>query len=476
MLRAARVRLVLTDSRTRRVLGRTIESAAPALGCVPLTELPGAPAARRALDPDALGFIQFSSGTTQAPKPVALTHRKILANVDAIGGVILGAYPESERFRHVAVSWLPLYHDMGLVGGVFTSLFHSRDLVLIPPEIFLARPAQWLRAISRHRATISPAPNFAYALCTERIRDEEIASVDLSSWRVAMNGAEPVTPAVLTRFVERFGALGLREEALTPVYGLAEATLAVTFSELRKRFRVNRFDARSLAEEERAISAETGTAIVSLGPPLPGFDVRIADDAGRPLPAGSLGRVCVRGPSLMSGYDGMPAETAAVLADGWLDSGDVGFLFDGELHLYGRAKDLIIVNGRNHAPQDVEHAIDDVPGVRAGCSAAVGALAHDGSGEALWILVERTRSAAQSDEQIADAVRRRALERSGLRAARVIVLEPGTLPRTSSGKIRRQEALRLVQRGALTPPERISLPRLGLEMWRSLRAFARARR
>lgn len=475
MLAAARVRLVLTDSRTRRVLGRTIERARPELGCALLSEISGAPATPSSRDPDALGFIQFSSGTTQAPKAVALTHRQILANVDAIGAAILGAYPESDSFRHVAASWLPLYHDMGLVGGVFTSLFHGRDLVLIPPEHFIARPALWLRAISRHRATISPAPNFAYALCAERIRDDEIAGIDLSAWRVAMNGAEPVTPRALERFVERFGSVGLREEALTPVYGLAEATLAVTFSTLRERFRVLRFDAEALAGKRRAILSPSGVPLVSLGPPLAGFGLQIADDSGAPQAEDVLGRVRVRGPSVMSGYDGLPEESARVLSGGWLDSGDLGFLHRGELFLYGRAKDLVIVRGKNYAPQDFERALDDLAGVRPGCSAAVGVLAHDGSGEELWLFVERTHDAGASDEELGTAIRVRTLERSGLRPGRVIVLAPGTLPRTSSGKIRRAETLRLERAGELTAPARVSLPRLALEMLRSLRAFARAR-
>jgi acyl-CoA synthetase (AMP-forming)/AMP-acid ligase II len=476
MLRAARVRLVLADSRTRRMLGRTLEAARPVLGCEPLSQLPVLPRALPQPDPDALGLIQFSSGTTQAPKPVALSHRQILANVRAIGDAILGAYPERDGVRHVAASWLPLYHDMGLVGGVFTSLFHGRDLVLIPPEHFIARPALWLRAISRHRATISPAPNFAYALCLERVRDEELAGVDLSSWLVAMNGAEPVTPRVLARFVERFAAHGLREQALTPVYGLAEATLAVTFSPLRERFAVDRFDERALLEGGRAIPTQAGTPIVSLGPPLPGFAVEIHGEDGARLAEGALGNVWVRGPSLMTGYDGMPDETARVLRGGWLDTGDIGFLWRGGLHLYGRAKDLIVVRGRNHAPQDIEHALDGLPGVRAGCSAAVGALAEDGAGEALWVFVERAHGAAESDAAIADRVRRATLERSGLHASRVVVLAPGTLPRTSSGKIRRSEALRRYRTGTLEPPAPVSLARLALELARSLRGFARARR
>jgi len=476
MLRAARVRLVLADKRTRRVLGRTIERARPELGCEPLDEIQAAPGEPHVHDPDAIAFIQFSSGTTQAPKPVALTHRQVLANVDAIAGEILAAYPESERFRHSAVSWLPLYHDMGLVGGVFTSLFSARNLCLVPPELFIARPALWLRALSRQRATISPAPNFAYALCAERIRDDELSGVDLGAWLVAMNGAEPVTPSVLARFVERFSRYGLREEALTPVYGLAEATLAVTFSPLRQRFAVRRFDARALLEEGRAESAgPEGIASVSLGPPLPGFAIEIWDDAGNALPEGRLGRVLVRGPSIMRGYDGQPEETArALLRDGWLDTGDIGFLRGAELHLHGRAKDLIIVRGRNHAPQDIEHALGDVAGVRVGCCAAVGALAENDAGEALWLFVERARGARESDGAIAEAVRRQVLERCGLHAERVVVLAAGTLPRTSSGKIRRSETLRLYRAGALTPPAPVSLPRLALELVRSARAHLRA--
>ncbi len=475
MLRGARARIVLADSRTRRVLGRSIDLARPELGCVALEEIQGAPLALRELDPDAISLIQFSSGTTQAPKPVALTHRQILANTDAIATAIRAAYPEVDGFLHVAASWLPLYHDMGLVGGVFTSLFHGRDLVLIPPELFVVRPALWLRAIARHRATISPAPNFAYALCTERVRDEELTGVDLSSWRVALNGAEPVTPLALERFVERFAHWGLRPEALTPVYGLAEATLAVTFSALERRFSARQFDTRALMEEGHAVPDALGQPIVSLGPPLPGFDLAIVDDDGRELGNGSVGRVRARGPSIMSGYDGMPAATREALVDGWLDTGDIGFLFDGELHLVGRAKDLIIVRGRNHSPQDVEHAIDDLPGVRTGCSAAVGALDADGGGEALWLFVERARNASAADAAIVQQVRARVLERVGLTAARIVVLAAGTLPRTSSGKIRRSETLRLYQTGRLDAPQRVNLPRLAFEMLRSKRAFRRAR-
>jgi acyl-CoA synthetase (AMP-forming)/AMP-acid ligase II len=473
-LNAARVRVVLADARARRILGRSIELARTPLGCVPLAELAGEPLGPRDADPDALALVQFSSGTTHAPKPVALSHRQLLANIRAIGDRILDAYPETGGFRHRAVSWLPLYHDMGLVGGAFTSLFHGRDLVLIPPELFIARPALWLRAISRHRASISSAPNFAYALCADRIRDEELEGVDLASWKVAMNGAEPVTPAALESFVARFARIGLAPEALTPVYGLAEAALAVSFSSLRERFAVRHFDPRALAERRLAIQVASGQPIVSLGRPLAGFAIEIVGGAAAPLAEGALGRVRVRGPSLMQGYDGMPEETARVLADGWLDTGDIGFFCEGELHLYGRAKDLVILRGCNFAPQDFEYAIDDLPAVRTGCSAAVSALAGNGSGEELWLFVERARAVSGEDGAFVEAVRRRVLERTGIRAARVIPLAPGTLPRTSSGKIRRAETLHAFRSGTLARPAPVSRSRLALELLRSQWAFHRA--
>jgi fatty-acyl-CoA synthase len=476
MLRAAGARLVLSDRRIRRLLGRSVESAAPPLGCEAVDALePGEPECPP-VAPDATAFVQFSSGTTVAPKPVQLTHRQVLANVAVIRDEILSAWPEGPELTHVGVSWLPLYHDMGLVGAVLVALSRPGDLVLIPPELFVARPAVWLRSLSRYRGTTSPAPNFAYALCADRIRDDELRGVDLSSWRIALNGAEPVTPGVLERFVERFAPYGLRPEALTPVYGLAEASLAVTFSELRAPFRHRVFDRSALVREAVARIAPEGQPLVSLGRPLPGFGIRIADAKGADLAPGSLGRVLVRGPSVMQGYLGMPEATAAALRDGWLDTGDTGFVHGGELYLFGRAKDLLVLRGRNHAPQDVEHAVDGVPGVRTGCSAAVGLLAESGEGEELVLFVERARRWRGRSDELAESVRRRVLERTGLAPARVHVLAAGTLPRTSSGKIRRAETRRAFLAGELAPPERVTVLRLAREMLRSRLAFARSLR
>ncbi|MGH0032464.1 MAG: fatty acyl-AMP ligase [Myxococcota bacterium] len=474
MLRASRARRVLTDARTRRVLGPSVERAAPELGCRATARIPGAEPAPVEVAADDAAFIQFSSGTTAAPKPVLLSHRGVRANVAAILQRIRESCPEEPQRPHVCVSWLPLYHDMGLVGAVLAAMGHPGDLVLIPPELFVARPAVWLRAISRHRGTISPAPNFAYALCADRVGDDEIAALDLSSWRVAMNGAEPVTPAVLERFLSRFAACGLRPEALTPVYGLAEATLAVTFSDLSKPFRHTVFDRDALLDEGRARVAAHGSDLVSLGPPLPGFEVRIASDAGDVLAAGRVGHVQVRGPSLMQGYDGLPEPTRRALRDGWLATGDVGFLHEGELYLCSRAKDVIVLRGRNHAPQDVEQAVSEVAGTRTGCVAAVGMLAPRGDGEELAVFAERTRGSRAAD--LIPRIERQVLRRTGIAPGLVRVLEPGTLPRTSSGKIRRAETLRLHELGALRPPANVSALSLTRAMVRSTLAFARMRR
>ena len=476
MLRASGARLVVSDRRIRRLLGRSIALAATELGCEAVESLDACDPAPARVAPDDVAFIQFSSGTTVAPKPVRLTHRQVLANVAAIRGAILAAHPEGPSLRHVGVSWLPLYHDMGLIGGVFVGLSHPSDLVLIPPELFVTRPAIWLRAMSRWRGTTSPAPNFAYGLCADRIREEDLEGVDLSSWVVALNGAEPVTPGVLQRFVDRFAPHGFRPEALTPVYGLAEASLAVTFSDLRRPFRTRRFDRKALVCDGLARPADDGLPLVSVGPALPGFSLRILDDDGLPLADGRLGRVWVRGPSVMDGYHAMPEATAAALRDGWLDTGDVGFLADGELYLFGRAKDVIVLRGRNHAPQDVEHAIDDVAGVRTGCSAAVGMVADGGDGEELVVFAERRTRGAAADAALAERVAHRITERTGLVASRVVVLEPGTLPRTSSGKIRRAETQRRFLAGELVPPKPVTALRVLGEMLRSRVAFTRVAR
>jgi acyl-CoA synthetase (AMP-forming)/AMP-acid ligase II len=473
MLAAAGAALVLADPQVRRILGEAVERARPRLGCLPLAELDPRPATPVRVAPGELGLVQFSSGTTVDPKPVALSHRAILAQVAAINGL----WPDRRGIVHNAVSWLPLYHDMGLIGILFSALFRPAVATLIGPEAFVARPALWLRTLSRYRGTISAAPNFAYALCVARIRDEELRGTDLSAWRLALDGAEPVAPEVLRAFQERFAPWGLRPEALTPVYGLSEAALAVTISDLDAPFRSLRCDRRSLEVEGEAREDPAGRELVSLGRPVPGVELAVRDTRGRDLGEGRVGRLWVRGPSLMRGYLDQDEATAAAVVAGWLDTGDVGFLRGGELYLTGRAKDLLILRGRNHAPEEVERAVAEVPGVRRGGVAAASFLPEGASGEVLFLWVE-VRGAVGAAERAAlpEACRRAVLVATGLAVDEVVPLAPGTLPRTSSGKLRRQETLRLHLAGELAPPERVTPLGLAGALRRSHRAYARLRR
>ncbi len=473
MLRAVDARMVLAEKRVRRLLGPAVEAARPALGCRTIEELPQAAPSSTVVGEGDLALVQFSSGTTVDPRPVALSHRAVVAQTVRLNGY----WPDGNGVVHSGASWLPLYHDMGLIGCVFPALERGAALTLIPPELFVARPAVWLRTISRYRATVSPAPNFAFGLCADRIRDEELEGVDLSSWRVALNGAEPVAAEVLRRFQRRFAAWGFRSEALTPVYGLSEASLAVTFSALDRPFTSRRFDRETLAGRFEAIDDPTGVEIVSVGRPLPDFEVQIVDRGRRELPERRVGRVLVRGPSLMEGYLGLERATARAMSAGWLDTGDLGFIADGDLYLTGRAKDVLILRGRNHSPVEVEHAVDTVVGVRTGCAAAASFMPEGADRELLIVMVETGKGVSASEyPRIAEEVSRAVLAATGLEPDRVEVLEPGALPRTSSGKIRRREGLERWRAGALTAPAAVTPFRLVGAALRSSLAMARAER
>jgi fatty-acyl-CoA synthase len=459
MLELVSARLVLSDRRVRRLLGRAVAPAQPQLGCATLDELQPGTAEPVRVTPDDLALVQFSSGTTVDPRPVALSHRAVVAQTVRLNGF----WPQPEdRVVDSGVSWLPLYHDMGLIGCVFPALEHPGTLTLIPPELFVARPAVWLRTISRYRATISPAPNFAYGLCVDKVRDDQLDAVDLSCWRVALNGAEPVAPRVLRAFAERFSRWGFRREAMTPVYGLSEAALAVTFSELGSGFETRRFDRDGLALAGRAVESADGVEMVALGRPLPGFELRVSGEDGGSVEDGEVGRIHVRGPSLMDGYLDQPAATASALRDGWLDTGDLGF---------------VIMRGRNHSPHEVEDAVAAVDGVRAGCAVAASWLPEGDVGERLLLLVEAGRGVPRDEfARIASDCSAAVRASAGLDPDRVEVLEPGTLPRTSSGKLRRHEALQRWLEGELDPPDSVTPLRLAGSMARSSLALARLRR
>jgi acyl-CoA synthetase (AMP-forming)/AMP-acid ligase II len=464
MAMAVRTAAIVATAPVRRLLGEVVAAARPPLGVIDAESLAaGAPGPSARAGPDDLAFVQFSSGTTVDPKPVALTHAQVLANVDAILGSLASVCPGEA----IGVSWLPLYHDMGLIGCLLSAVRRPGRLVLIPPEVFLAKPAIWLRAISRHRAVISPAPNFAYSLCVERVRDEDVKGCDLSCWRMALNGAEPVSPATMRAFLVRFRPLGLREDALLPVYGLSEAALAVTFSPPGRPYVARRFDRAALARS-RAIPAAAGDGveIASVGRPLPGFEIEVRGPGGARRGEGEVGRIWVKGPSVMKGY--LDRDDAPIRA-GWLDTGDEGFFLEGELYIAGRAKDVIVLRGRNHMPQDIERALDGVKGVRTGCTAAVGDVGEEG--ERLVVFVE----AREPRDGLAEDCRTAVIAATGLAPGEVVILAPGTIPRTSSGKIRRRETLRRWRAGTLQPPKPVTTWRVASAMVRSAIAYLRAR-
>ncbi len=468
MLAVSGARLVVSGGGTRRLLGPAVELASPPLGCRDVSELSAVPARiSRDVAPESLALVQFSSGSTVDPKAVALTHEALAAQADAL---VAATAPGP---ADVLVSWLPLYHDMGLIGALLGALSYPGPLVLIPPEHFLARPALWLRAVARHRGTISAAPSFAYAFAAERVRDEELAGQSLASWRLALDGAEPVSAEAMRRFAARFAPYGLDPGALVPVYGLAEAALAVTFGRPGRPLEGRRVDPVRLARD--GVVSPGSREVVSVGTPVPGVEVELRDDAGAPAGEGRLGRIFVRGPSLLREILGDPAATAAALQDGWLDTGDLGFVAGGELHVHGRSKDVVVVRGANRAPDEFEAALAGVRGLRPGCAVALGVVGAEGEGEGLLVLAERRREDGVPDAEVESAARRAVLDRTGIAPHTLVLLEPGTLPRTSSGKLRRQEALRRFQAGTLAPAK-VSALRLALHAARSHLAFRRARR
>ena len=443
MLTTIGARLVLTDGRIRALLGDTIERARPELGCHILDAFDAHGEVDEPVGPDEIGLIQFSSGSTGDPRAVALSHAQLMAQCDALMAVM----PARDAVEQVGVCWLPLHHDMGLIGCLLSAVCYGRSrIVFIRPEHFLLKPGLWLRAISRYRAVVSPAPNFAYALCLKRVRDEEMAGTDLSCWRHALNGAEPVSLDVMRAFGERFSRWGLERNALTPVYGLAEAALAVTFSSFDEPARGTAFDPATAAATGEVVAGNREVA--SVGRPLPRFEVEIRDEDGRPLPERRVGRILVRGPSVMTAYHGDPEATTRALRNGWLDTGDLGFVVDGELHVSGRAKDVVVIRGANHSPEEFEECLEGIVG--AGVAVALGCVPPGADGEALVMLVERTRGTKDEAGLIAQ-IRAAIIERTAVRPHAVHVLEPGTLPRTSSGKPRRAEALRRLLSGELAP-------------------------
>ena len=471
MLTAAGARLIISTRRIRSLLGETVARARPPLGCRTVADFDCDPAgAPTPAAPDDLALIQFSSGTTRAPRPVALTHTAIMAQCEAMRPLLRGKDGDTQR----GVSWLPLYHDMGLIGSLLGAVAYPGPLTLIPPERFLASPALWLQTIARQRATISPAPPFAFALCARRIRDEEMAGCDLSTWRLAICGAEPIVPAVLERFAERFAPWGFSARALAPAYGLAEASLAVTCTAPDAEPLFAAVDPGRLAVGEAIGPGER--PVTAVGAPLPDIRLEIRNADGDPLNDDHCGHIWVQGPTLMREYLDQPEATAAVLRDGWLDTGDLGFRRDGNLFVIGRTKDVVVVRGANHRAAEFEDCLQDLAGVRPGRVVAGGFIPTGADGEELLLLIERSPHAREiSAADLIAAVKVRVRERTGIQPGRVVIVEPGTLPRTSSGKLRRAASLDQYHAGTLSQPAKVHGAALAGQFIRSAFAFLRTR-
>jgi len=439
---ARQSRHILVASRASAVV--TSEDVAPLLdvsgidGLAVLTieSLRGGPAiagpARVPLNAPAL--LQFTSGSTAAPKGVVLTHANLHANAAAIAGPHgLDAKPTD-----IGVSWLPLYHDMGLIGMLLSAVYTCVDTIVMSPVLFLKRPTAWLEAISTYRGTVSFAPNFAYELCLRRVKPSQIDALDLSSWRVAGCGAEPIRPDTLRAFAERFARAGFRASSFVASYGLAEHSLAVAFG--RDGIHEDAVDAQQLVHHSIAVPSANGSTrvvrLVGCGHALPGHELKIVDDEGRTLPERHLGSILARGPSVMQGYFEDPVATAVALRDGWLHTGDLGYLADGQLFVCGRTKDLIIRQGRKYHPPDLESAIADLPGVRSSGVVVFGVSRIDEPDEVVAVLEAR---ASVASDDVVEQARRRVRETAGLELDRVVVTPPGTIPRTTSGKVRRAE-------------------------------------
>ncbi|MCS6287760.1 MAG: AMP-binding protein [Nitrospira sp.] len=392
-----------------------------------------------------VAFIQYTSGSTGDPKGVVLTHANLLANIRAMGQAI-GLRPDD-----VFVSWLPLYHDMGLIGAWLGTLYFGIPLVVMSPLAFLARPVRWLQAIHAYRGTLSAAPNFAYELCVKKIGDEELAGLDLSSWRLAFNGAETVLPETLTRFGKCFAQYGFHSEALTPVYGLAECSVGLAFPPSGRGPLIDRVQRESFTRTGRAVPAAPDNAsplcFVSCGRPLPGHELRIVDAFGHELGERQEGRLEFRGASATRGYFNNPQATSQLFRDGWLDSGDRGYIAGGEVFLTGRVKDIVIRGGRNIYPHEVEEAVGEIPGVRKGCVVVFGSPDPASGTERLVVLAETRESDQQERHQLREAINAAVVGVLGEPADQVALAPPRTVLKTSSGKLRRAATRALFEAG-----------------------------
>ena len=392
-------------------------------------------------------FLQYTSGSTGNPKGVVLTHANLLTNIRAMGDVVKASS------KDVFVSWLPLYHDMGLIGAWLGSLYYAALFVVMSPLSFLSRPERWLWAIQHYHGTLSASPNFGYEYCLRRIKDGDIKDLNLSSWRASFNGAEPVSPETIANFSRRFESSGFNKNAMMPVYGLAESTVGLAFPPLQRgpvidSIERNRFMRSGIAQPTDTKN-QHALRFVSSGPPLAHHQIRIIDPAGHELPDRHEGRLEFKGPSSTSGYY-RDAEKTKKLFDGdWLDTGDLAYIAEGELFLTGRIKDIIIRAGRNIYPHELEEAVGNVPGIRTGRVAVFGSEDKYSKTERLIVMAETRSKDKHELQQLRTEINSLATDLTGSPPDEVVLTPPGSVLKTSSGKIRRTASRELFEKGAI---------------------------
>lgn len=408
-------------------------------------------AGEASLLPDDIAFIQFTSGSTSEPKGVTVTHRNITSNVRAIAFEGARLDPESDR----CVSWLPMFHDMGLIGFVLVPLAMQIAVWYIPTLDFLRRPGVWCQVMSDVRGTVSFAPTFAYARIARKMQPGEEATLDLSPWRIAGCGAEPVSARALRDFAKALEPARFSPRAFLPAYGLAESTLAVCFADLESPPTTTAFSRNDLTRglATPASADDDAVEIVALGRPFAGHELRIVDAAGNIVVDGCEGEIQLRGPSVSPGYYRDAAQTEAALDHGWLRTGDLGVEFGGQLYVTGRTKDTLVIFGRNYHPQDIEEVVGEQDGVRAGRVVAFGIEDDDSVALVVGLEAEGEVDFAVVQRSIRSAVNRR----TGLRVARVVVLESGAVAKTSSGKVRRSHMRRCYLDGSLASSTRAAV-------------------
>ena len=455
ILRNAGACLLITMPEGRRLAGLLRAQVETLKAIESVANLVASPTPVNLPQPDtasSVALIQYTSGSTGDPKGVVLSHSNLLANIRAMGEVMDASSTD------VFVSWLPLYHDMGLIGAWLGCLHFAAPLYAMSPLSFLVRPESWLWAIHRFRATFSASPNFGFELCLNKIADADLEGLDLSSLRMVANGAEPVSVQTLRRFIDRFGCYGFPAQAMAPVYGLAECSVGLAFPPLGRPPIIDRVNRDRLSTDRVAEPARPEDPkpleIVPCGQPLPGHEIRIVDEMGYELGERREGRLEFRGPSATRGYFRNEAKTRELFHDGWLDSGDRAYMAGGDVCITGRIKDIIIRAGRHIYPQEVEDAVAEIPGIRKGCVAVFGITDRASGTERVVVLAETRETDHAARAELQARAQEVAGDIAGTPPDEIVLAAPRTVPKTSSGKIRRSAAKELYESGQVGAPQR----------------------